>query len=320
MSGKMKLALVVLAFMTPVSLSLLFSGLQVPSGTSLDANIAAQYQPRTNLNDADGDGLSNRDESLWRTDWQNPDSDGDGFKDGEEVLSGHDPSKPGPNDFLDVSQNVTERFSSLLLGSLITGAIQPDGSDNDVYLNQIADTVIGEYQQFTLTPRTVELDIVGNTSESFALYIEQMAPHWQETFPESIQLAENYLGMYGSVDAARTQALLNDEKHYKAMVTESTQLSAEYESLAQALQNISVPKAMANAHRNGILLLRTMSEQILRSSEHTTDPVGATLATTALASLVTRTSLAFIYDYVVSLRVAADAYINPPTITEESAL
>ena len=35
--------------------------------------------------DDDKDGLANREESYWNTDFQNPDTDGDGFKDGEEV-------------------------------------------------------------------------------------------------------------------------------------------------------------------------------------------------------------------------------------------
>ena len=37
------------------------------------------------LGDLDGDGLSNADEDVWRTDRLNPDSDGNGTSDGDEV-------------------------------------------------------------------------------------------------------------------------------------------------------------------------------------------------------------------------------------------
>ena len=61
--------------------------------------------------DADKDGLTNREESTWNTDFENPDSDGDGFLDGEEVASGHDPLKPGPDDALLLGSdvNVTDK-------------------------------------------------------------------------------------------------------------------------------------------------------------------------------------------------------------------
>ncbi len=45
--------------------------------------------------DADGDGLSNSEESLLGADPNNTDTDGDGYQDGSEVLSGYDPAKAG---------------------------------------------------------------------------------------------------------------------------------------------------------------------------------------------------------------------------------
>ncbi len=48
--------------------------------------------------DRDGDGLLDWEETLWRTNADNPDTDGDGTPDGEEVAAGRDPTRPGPND------------------------------------------------------------------------------------------------------------------------------------------------------------------------------------------------------------------------------
>jgi len=50
--------------------------------------------------DDDGDGLANWEETLWKTDANNPDSDGDGTSDGEEIKAGRDPVIAGPNDTL----------------------------------------------------------------------------------------------------------------------------------------------------------------------------------------------------------------------------
>ncbi|MDO8463319.1 MAG: hypothetical protein Q7S96_03560 [bacterium] len=50
---------------------------------------AAMGQP-----DADGDGLTDRMEELYRSDSNNPDSDGDGYTDGDEVTNGYSPVGP----------------------------------------------------------------------------------------------------------------------------------------------------------------------------------------------------------------------------------
>src|SRR3989338_7250057 len=74
-------------------------------------------------NDPDKDGLNNLDESYWNTDFQNPDTDGDGFLDGEEVASGHDPTKPGPDDSLkDI--NLTQKLSELTSAGLVEGSLK----------------------------------------------------------------------------------------------------------------------------------------------------------------------------------------------------
>jgi len=48
--------------------------------------------------DSDSDGLRDWEETLWKTDVNNPDTDLDGTPDGEEVKLGRDPLKPGPDD------------------------------------------------------------------------------------------------------------------------------------------------------------------------------------------------------------------------------
>jgi hypothetical protein len=57
--------------------------------------------------DADGDGLTDWEESLWNTDPNNQDTDGDGSLDGDEVKSNRDPKVAGPND------SISKNYSGL---------------------------------------------------------------------------------------------------------------------------------------------------------------------------------------------------------------
>lgn len=65
------------------------------------AETASQQANASATSDRDNDGLLDWEESLWRTDADNPDTDGDGTPDGEEVVTQRDPTKPGPNDEFD---------------------------------------------------------------------------------------------------------------------------------------------------------------------------------------------------------------------------
>lgn len=60
--------------------------------------------------DSDKDSLMDWEESLWKTDPQNPDTDGDGASDGEEVKNGRDPLRKGPNDKLD-SETIAKKIN-----------------------------------------------------------------------------------------------------------------------------------------------------------------------------------------------------------------
>jgi len=91
-------------------------------GTLLTGSISSSLEtaPIPSAPDADNDGLSDSQESMWRTDPQKPDTDGDGFLDGEEVLSGHNPLVAAPNDLLpgqSVGQLLTQAFVSTASGS-----------------------------------------------------------------------------------------------------------------------------------------------------------------------------------------------------------
>lgn len=304
----MKFALVILAFVAPVSLTLLLSAFTLPSTEPLSTNTLQHIQTFSLNDDADGDGLSNREENLWRTDWRDPDTDNDGYTDGEEVLSGHDPAVPGPNDFIDRSKNLTERYASLLFGGVSVGDITPDSTDALAAFENVTETVFDEYEKFSLAPNDIELNTTENTTEYLDEYLFRMEPHMRKTFPDAIRYIEDYLYSYGSVDAERTRQILEDDERRLAMKTEAERINLELGELADALTDIPVPEALERPHRNGIVLLRSMAEQVMFASVLDEDPIKAGLATTTLASLVQRTSIGFIYDYITSLQLTVQKY------------
>jgi len=63
---------------------------------------------QTLKNDTDGDGLKDWEETLWKTDPNNPDTDNDGTDDNSEILANRNPLIAGPNDFLDNKVVVVE--------------------------------------------------------------------------------------------------------------------------------------------------------------------------------------------------------------------
>lgn len=106
--------------------------------------------------DTDKDGLDDIEESYWNTDFQNPDSDEDGFLDGEEVTSGHDPLKQGPDDLLSTilrPQNLSDKVSSLVLGGLAEGSLKQNNTNRNASVNLVVDDILRQSQvNFGISP------------------------------------------------------------------------------------------------------------------------------------------------------------------------
>lgn len=103
--------------------------------------------------DSDGDGLSNEEERLYKTDPENIDTDGDSYSDGVEVTSGYDPLKPAPGDKLFASAGGSDQSMS---------AQNPNGDNLTEGLSQQIASVINQKSANGEEVTLEELDVKVN--------------------------------------------------------------------------------------------------------------------------------------------------------------
>ncbi len=135
--------------------------------------------------DIDKDGLPDNEEPLYRTDPLNPDTDGDGFLDGEEVATGCSPISASLKDCnlkalkAGLSQskiNLTEYFSSLVVGGLLANDLNKDNPEFKKYLATLQDET-SQIQKTLLSVDETELKIEmgsSNSKEASQKYLDDL--------------------------------------------------------------------------------------------------------------------------------------------------
>ncbi len=135
-----------------LSAGIIISGYLILQSRITKANIIEQITKNLKdqeiIDDLDYDGLTGWEENLHGTDPENSDTDGDGYLDGEEVISGYDPTKPAPNDRLN-----TDSANSQL--------IRPEPGN----LTQLLGYIMGNQVKFDLPTLSQNADILGQSVE-----------------------------------------------------------------------------------------------------------------------------------------------------------
>lgn len=219
--------------------------------------------------DADKDGLSNREESYWNTDFQNPDTDGDGFLDGEEVASGHDPLILGPNDLIN-NGNLTDKLSKLTLSGFFEGSLRSDSPNYDNSLNDMALAVMDDAIK-SLSPEIdlSQLQVVNSSKENQEEYIKEISPLFDGLL--SVYISE--MGLVSKNLNVVGKSGFEDE--YANFFKNQSQKYAVY---YQSGLKIALPKNWRSNHVGLLKLLRDLSETDLAISNGKIDPVKAVVA------------------------------------------
>lgn len=297
MSGRLKILLAVLA--VGAGLSFWYFETYSSSGAPQSAQTATiAQQMASSTKDSDNDGLTDAQEVVWGTDPFNPDTDGDGYKDGEEVLTGHNPLKAGPDDLLGNKTNLTQKVSSLLLGGVAAGDLNPSSANYQAAVTALVDNIFQQYS----TNIATELDTLvtdPGDSTSILKYSVTMGNFMKALFLDS---ANGFLSVINTVSNVQISDLsklrANHPDMYAAFTAAiNTQLTA-LDGKASTLKSIKPPSALLPVHKNVLLFIRGMQEEYRALRAINTDPVQGIIAMQALASLNSTTPLRLTADFI----------------------
>ncbi len=281
---KIKAVLLVVALLGAFAAYLLFDSAKSIArrgdtlGSSLGASLALPD------NDKDADGLSDTDESLWNTDFQNPDSDNDGFLDGEEIASGHDPATPGPDDQLDFGGplNLTERVSDLVLAGLQEGSLKPDDPRFAASLNAIADEITTQALLNSLPNEDLGVIQVENnprTRQEYRNFMEPFLSSMLSTLQFTTEIEED-----------DTQALTIKREEILGLITR--------------LAGVPVPKPWVQLHENLLKILQDIERNYFLLERLTDDGLQRLTSLGALIDIFSNLLPELLYQY-------GDAFRSP---------
>jgi hypothetical protein len=225
--------------------------------------------------DADNDGLKDTEESYWNTDPNNPDSDGDGYLDGEEVVTGHNPLIPSPEDKIDYGLNLTERLSEVTLSGLIEGSLKPSNSSFNDSVNLVIDDLLNQ-SELKLPKRLYQFNVVENSPENIKEYIEKIMPLIISYIKEEgerikyLLLVTDNLNLFGSGN-------LENENKIKLINFLNSELP-KLENLFDTLIKSKVPKYIEPNHKQITNLIGNSINNYILLKNLDKDPVQALIS------------------------------------------
>jgi hypothetical protein len=294
MSRRIKILLAVLV--VSAGLAFWYVASYTSSG-STQTPLSANILQTTTTQDTDNDGLIDSEETYWGTDFRNPDSDGDGFKDGEEVLSGHNPAKAGPNDLLDSKTNLTQRASTLLLGGLATGDLDPSSANYESAINGLVEKIFQQYSDNT----TAELDSIvtsTNNQNDVLSYGMKMSRILQTLFTNTANGFASVIETIKDIPTSDISKLRKDKPNtFSAFSKEIDAQLSMLDAQAIQLKSVKVPPSLLQAHRNELIFIRGVQQQYRALRAIDRDPLQGIIAMQMLATLTTATAAELTTDF-----------------------
>ncbi len=283
MSLKLKLILGVLV------LGALFFGYQTATGilpntitpASLPpSSLTAQIGRATIPDDTDHDGLDDDDETEYRTDYRDSDTDNDGYLDGEEVVSGYDPTKE-TDDHLNADKNVTQLYLNRLMAGVVAGDLNPKNNDpakRDAGLQMIALATLADVQTVIANDQSItKINVAPDNVENITAY---------GNFVDTNLNGSAFQFPFG-LQGVRFRVALDQIKNNNQ--DRAVKTFAMYERFftkqAAIWRATSVPKTFVNFHTMFLNYLTTMEGHYRATANMKSDPMLAQIALTAIPTL-----------------------------------
>lgn len=271
MSLKLKITLVTMLLIAGFLVTRLGLFLNGGIKTATLANISNKAgeikEKNTSLKDSDHDGIPDIYEAYYHTDPFNPNTDGDGYLDGEEVAEGCSPIIPAPNDcgFKGrIPQNVTEHFSSLMLGGLLSNDLKGDPASSS-YLGLLIDDA--------LRTKQILLSVDDINSKKTTSIITQTPQKYLNAI-ESVFKKYFFINKYGNLNS---------------MDYENFDFSSYAENLNQLygeLIQISPPQDWEQTHENLVKFTLELKNYFSNLNDQKRDPLKALITISNTESLL----------------------------------
>lgn len=279
MTNKIK---VFVGFLALIALFSVYSVFNSLSGKSGPIAVVGIENPLPNPEvDIDHDGLTNREESYWNTDFQNPDTDGDSFLDGEEVVSRHNPLIPGPNDALVNTKNLTEKSSALLMAGLVEGSLKFSSPKFDKSVDSIVDDLF--YQSDINHEKTTLTDIVnghiitiGSDKASVQEYLKNINSVLTSFWADDLKGFINVLNIFQELD--KSQDYKNPQ--FKNAIDHEI---VKFENQINQLRAIQVPSNWINIHSQLVAEMQSVAKNYLLFRSMDADPMQGIISYVALS-------------------------------------
>lgn len=246
--------------------------------------------------DSDQDGLSNDEETLYKTDPLNKDSDSDGYSDGVEVESGYDPLKPAPGDKLiqntDTADtrgasatndaNLTDQVSSEIV-TLAQGSTE----GKEVTMEEVNETIqkvmdqeaekeivlpevnVEEIKTKAVSKKLKEKERQEQEKEDAVEYLTVLAYILANNSPKSFHTEGEFESVMSSFGVETMTAMAIGNTQYLE------DFSKRGEKMLKELKDVTVPEDMLDVHVKAVKMAKysmTLKDESVVNG--TTDPLG----------------------------------------------
>jgi hypothetical protein len=221
------------------------------------ANVETKWYQELLDTDLDNDGLSDIEESFYRTDLQSPDTDGDGYLDGEEIASGYDPRIAAPNDVKHgaISKaasdiNLTSRLIGRLYASVDEGEIDVDDFDS---IGNVLDDIV-----YNTTLESLPIFYAEDVEESEIIILYEYTDQAMQEYSDQIFKIINDRLLVKSVGhlSRLEEMLFNFDENGHAFRDEAQYYLPQIESALDELFALQVPKPWVSQHMALINIIR----------------------------------------------------------------
>ncbi len=277
MANKFKFFVGFLALIALFSVFTFFNSFKSSSSLTFPKSLSGSILEAVDQ-DVDKDGLTNKEESYWNTDQNNPDTDGDGYLDGEETASGHDPLIAGPDDLLPTDDNLTKKTSLLMVSGLVEGSLKPDSPNYDQSMNELTLAIEeGAKNSFNVDLAKIKLQTANSDKNSQQAYIEEFSKIFEELltiFVEQMGDLEDNLIDIGSLGFSDQKVISSFEK-----------ASGDYQHVYDKLAQIRVPKEWQPNHLGVVKLAGELSQASRSVVKGKDDPIKSTAGLNKIVGL-----------------------------------